>query len=57
MLAGCWIRVKLLCECMQSPMRWPERSWHREEVEVLTDEEARELIQNHQCEGSTEIGK
>ncbi len=48
-LSSAWVRVKLFCRCMESPRMCPERSWHREEVEVLTDDEARELIQSHKC--------
>ncbi len=49
-----FVRVRLFCCCMEAPRMCAERSWHREEVEVLTDDEAARLIEQHQCEGSAE---
>jgi hypothetical protein len=36
---------------MEAPRMCPERSWHRQEVEVLTDDEVKRLIEGHECEG------
>ncbi len=45
-----WVRVRLHCPCMATEYAHPERSWHQSEVEELTEEEAKELIEQHRRE-------
>ncbi len=48
-LASAWVRVRLHCRCMMTDFYAWERSWHRQEVEVLRDDEAMKLIEEHKC--------
>ncbi len=50
---GQWVRVRLHCRCMEAPRMCEERSWHREEVEVIDAATVAELIEQHEKECET----